>query len=251
MRFSLFGTAVVLVGLTSLGVSSAQDTTPAPTPAPAPVAKPAKTISIDFKDMATRDAMDTLFRGTGLNYALTPEATQVAPTVTVTLQDVTFDAALNIITKTANLSYKKDRDTGVYIIDAKKVDVAASPVGGTLPTDAGPATTDVAPPLQIEKIPMNFADSLDIYGTLSGQGSNRAANNMGGGMSGGGMGGGFGGGGMSGGFGGGSSFGGGGFGGSSGFGGGGFGGGSSFGGGGGFGGGGFGGGGFGGGGFGR
>ena len=67
----------------------------------------------------------------------------------------------------------------------------------------------MAPPLQIEKVPLNYVDSLDMYGALTGQGSNRAANNIGGGGFGGG---GFGGGGF-----GGGGFGGGGFGGGGGF----------------------------------
>lgn len=249
---------LVAVGYAGIGLTGAlaQNT---PTPAPAPAAKPAKVVNIDFKDTAIRDALDTLFKGTGLNYALTPEAAQTAPTVTINLQDVTFDAALSILTKSTGLRYRKDRDTGVYMIEPKAADAAATPVTGTPTTpDTAAATPDVTPTLQIEKIPMNYVDSLDIYGTLTGQGSNRAANMMGGSSGGFGNSGGFGGGG----YGNSGGFGGGGFGNSGGFGGGGFGN-NSFGGGGfgssgfgggfgssGFGGGGFGGGGFGGGGFG-
>jgi hypothetical protein len=189
MKVSLFGTAIALAGMATLGVALAQDPAPTPVPTPAPVAaKPAKTINIDFKDMAIRDAMDTLFRGTGLNYALTPDAALAAPTVTVNLQDVSFDAALSILTKTNNLRVRKDRDTGVYMIEAKTADAAA--VGlttGAVPAETG-VTPEISTQLDIVKIPLNFAESTSLAGLLYGQTSNR--NSGGGGFGGGGLGGG-------------------------------------------------------------
>ncbi|HEY3268205.1 MAG TPA: hypothetical protein VGM37_14885 [Armatimonadota bacterium] len=176
MKSLLYGTALALAVIAAPAVRAQDNTAPAPIAVPAP-AKTAKTISLDFKDMPIREAVQALFSGTGLNYAVTPDAAQAAPTVTLNLQDVSFDAALNILTKTAGLRFRKDRDTGVYMIEAKTVDTGATPVGGGgLPTDTSVAP-DVAPQLQIEKIPLNFAASMDIYGTLYGQGSNSAARN--------------------------------------------------------------------------
>ncbi|HEY3268181.1 MAG TPA: hypothetical protein VGM37_14760 [Armatimonadota bacterium] len=186
MKKTILNASLILAGLAALsniGVY-AQETTPSPAPPTTTAAPKAKTISLDFKDMPIREAVQALFSGTGLNYAVTPEAAQAAPTVTLNLQDVSFDAALNILTKTAGLRYRKDRDTGVYMIEAKTVDTGVTPVGGTTAPDTSAPAPDVTPVLQIEKIPLNYADTIDIYGTLYGQGSNRAANSMNGGSGG-------------------------------------------------------------------
>lgn len=178
MKRSLSGAVLALTALAALAGprSAAQNNPPAP-PAVSSPAAPAKTISVDFRDMQLRDALDTLFKGTGYNHMVTPEAVQAAPTVTLSLQDVTFDNALNILVRTAGLKCHKDRDTGVYIVEARTPEVSQAPT-------AAPATAlDMAPELvsqvQIEKIVVNYADSVDIYGALSGQGSNRAGSQSG------------------------------------------------------------------------
>jgi hypothetical protein len=236
MRTFGLRTALVVCGLlvVSAGFVKAQDT---PTTA-------GKTISVNFKDANIREALETLFKGTGLNMAISQDAAQ-APPVTVSLQDVPFDTALRVVLDSANLTYsKKD---GIYQIKAKIQTVDPGQTPQVTPVDPTQVVEVTAQP-EVEKIPLMFMDCLDMYNALRGQPSNSAAN-MGGSGGFGGSSGGFGGNsgfGSSGGFGGNSGFGSsGGFGGSSGFGGGSFGGSS-----GGFGGGSFGGGSFGGGSFG-
>jgi len=203
-----------------------------------------KTLNLDFRNTDIRVALKTLFGDMGYNYAIDP--TVPTTPITLTLKDVSFETALRVILRQANLTYAKEAGD-VYIVKPKTQEVTPSP---------GPETTTTEPEEKetktvIEKIPIVFADVYDIVSIFGGTIATTRANSMGGGFGGGygssGYGGygssGYGGYGSSsyGGFGGSSSFGGG-------FGGGGFGGGGF--GGGGFGGGGFGGGGFGGGGFG-
>lgn len=215
MRTFGLRTALVVCGLlvVSAGFVRAQDTP----------ATPNKTISVNFKDANIREALETLFKGTGLNMAISQDAAQ-APPVTVSLQDVPFDTALRVVLDSANLTYsKKD---GIYQIKAKIQVVDPGQGPQVTPVDPTQVVEVTAEP-EVEKIPLMFMDCLDMYNALRGQPSNSAAN-MGGsggfGSSGGFGGGSFGGGfGSSGGFGGGSF--GGGFGSSGGFGGGSFGGG--------------------------
>ncbi|MBI2842340.1 MAG: hypothetical protein HYX78_02970 [Armatimonadetes bacterium] len=258
----LTGLIVMLVSLVALSVASAQ--------------QDAKTlqqeiknqkITLELMDTPIRSALESLFKGTGLNYVL--DASVAGMVRSVDLKDVPFDQALKILLKIADppLVYRKDGD--VYLISVKK----EQPVDLTpKQPDASAEVEPEAPEdVSIEKIPLNFVDAYDLkalieggdsrgYGGAGGFGG--GGYGLGGGMGGmmGGMGGGMGmmggmggmmggmggmmggmGGGM-GGFGGGlggGGFGGGGFGGGGGYGGGGYGGGG-FGGGGGYGGGGFG-----------
>ena len=195
--------------------------------------------SLELDSADVREALRALFKNVGVSYSIAPE---VQGPVTVSLRNVTFEAALQNILKQVNATYRVEG--GIYQIVIKEDTQIGT--GGDQGTVAPPRTTVV------RRLKIRSADPQMIITLLSGSQSTGVApeestifNTQGGGQGGGG---GFGGG--LGGLGGGGCVGGGGFGGGGGgFGGGGFGGGG-FGGSGGFGGG-RGGGGFGGGGGGR
>jgi type II secretory pathway component HofQ len=181
-------------------------------------------ISLELRDTPVRTAIDSLFKGTGKNYAIEPGVTGTIPNLS--LKDVTFDQALKTLTKSAGLTYKKEGN--VFLIGVKQQVEVQPPVPTAVDTSAveQPAEMD----RKVEKIALNYADAMDISGIFGGSNFQSRSSSLaggggygGGGSSyGGGMSGGYGGG-MSGGFGG-SSFGGSSFGGSS------FGGGGSYGG---------------------
>lgn len=70
-----------------------------------------------------RDALATLFKGTGLNYLVTPGALENAPVVTIKVDDVAFETALRIVVRTGGLDVR--RVDGVYNI--VPVDAPVSP----------------------------------------------------------------------------------------------------------------------------
>lgn len=184
-------------------------------------AAPQNLISLELRDTPVRTAIDSLFKGTGVNYAIEPGVTGTIPNLS--LKDVTFDQALKTLTRSAGLSYRRDGD--IYLISVKKAldTTEVTQPAPTPDTELAPAETD----RKVEKIALQFADAQDISGIFGGSSYTSRSASMAFGGGSGGMGGSMGGG----------SFGGGGFGGGSSFGGGGFGGGSSFGSSGGFGGG--------------
>ena len=213
---------------------------------------PDKKVTLNLKDVPLRNAIDLLFQGSGLQYAVDPNVPSIP--VNLNIKDVGLQQALRIIIRQAavavpGLTFARDGDVFTVRIRPPQAPTT-TPTEEAPPPDQTAAATDFT----WEKIPIQFNNvavfvlafggvmlptEADVIQSSSGGG--------GGGLGGGGLGGGLGGGGFGGGGFGGGGLGGGGFGGG-GFGGGGFGGGGF--GGGGFGGGGFGGGGLGGGGFG-
>ena len=174
-----------------------------------------KKINLEFRNTPIRSAIDALFRSAGLNYALDPSVTG---TITVSLNNVAFEDALNVVLRQANLTRRKEGE--VYYIKPKAEDTSTVVTGAPLETPApiaGPSVTEtVQTDIKIEKITLQYADAVDMAQLFGGQVfQSRSGGMSGGGYGGGGYGGGYGGYG-------GSSFGGGygGFGGMSGFGGG-------------------------------
>jgi hypothetical protein len=150
-------TAAPAVVPTSVPVAPVPEPTPTPAPpvpavtpapvAPEPAASP-KLLSVDFKDMQIRDALDTLFRNTGRAYNLTPEAAQASPTVTVNVERKTFEQALLDLVNAAKLQYNIDAATGVYSIEPAKTgddDITSSPPAAP-DTAPAPATPDAPAP---------------------------------------------------------------------------------------------------------
>ena len=140
-------------------------------------------INLDLKDTPVRAAIDALFKGTGLNFAIA--ATVTSSTIpNLSLKDVSFDQALRTLTKQAGLTYRVEN--GVYMIDVKK---EAPPVQPFPPGGGGPEVSQGPEPAdrKVEKVTLNFADATDIaamFGGMSIQ-SRTSALAFGGGSSGG------------------------------------------------------------------
>lgn len=265
MQSQLRSAALAAVLFSSTGAALYLTALPAAAQAPA-AATPDKQVTLDLRDIPLRNAIALLFQGTGIQYAIDPNVTNVP--VTLNIRDISLPAALRLIVRQAAVSIPgltSAKEGDIYLIRIRQAPPPAPAVAEEPPVDQQASDQE----LTWEKIPIQFNNvavfalafggtmlptELDVLMNSSGGGGGYGGGmgGYGGGMGGGGgFGGGYGGmGGGLGGFGGGlgGGFGGGGLGG---FGGGGFGGGGLGGfGGGGFGGGGFGGGGFGGGGFG-
>lgn len=114
-------------------------------------------ISLELRDTPVRSAIDSLFKGTGINYAIEPGVTGTIPNLS--LKDVTFDQALKTLVKAAGLTYRKDGQ--IYLISAKKAidQTQVQPVAEAVDTAIEtPEETE----RKVEKITMNFADAIDI-----------------------------------------------------------------------------------------
>jgi hypothetical protein len=167
--------------------------------------------SLELDSADVREALRALFKNVGVSYSIAPE---VQGTVTVSLRNVTFEAAIQNILKQVNATYRVEG--GIYQIVLKE------DLGGTGPITTDPGTT--RPTTVIRRLKIRSADPQLIITLLSGSQSTGVApeestifntpTTQGGGFGGGGGGnGGFGGGGLGGGGLGGGGFGGGGLGG--------------------------------------
>jgi hypothetical protein len=89
--------------------------------------------SLEFEQADVREALRSLFRSVGVSYSIAPE---VQGTVTVSLKNVTFETALQNITRQVDATYRVD--VGVYNIIRR---IADNPQGipdqGVLPTGSG------------------------------------------------------------------------------------------------------------------
>jgi hypothetical protein len=108
-----------------VSVAPPVDTTPAvPTP-PAPVSPaqtapaPPQPVTLNFHNMRAGAALDLLFQGTGLTYALSPDARPVTSSATVSadLKNAPFETALNTLLGQINLGYQKQGT--MYVITPK------------------------------------------------------------------------------------------------------------------------------------
>lgn len=194
-RSILVGMAVMLIAFCAFAASAQDDSG-------------LNRITLELKDTPVQQALETLFRGTGLNYVVD---TSVQGNVSsVSLRDVSFDVALKMLLKSVDppLVFRKDGD--VYLVSVRK----ETPAEINQPVIDTPVIEDIVPPddVRMEKIALNFVDAYDLRAIMDGEDirDSQNAGSMGnmGGMMGGGMMGGFGGGGF-----GGGGFGGGGFGG--------------------------------------
>ena len=147
-------------------------------------------ITLELKDVPIRSALETLFKGTGLNYVIDQNVTGMVSSLT--LRDETFDRALRVLLKSATppLTFRKDGE--VYLIRTKEEPppemTPSTPLENTY-VEAPVTSEDII----LEKIPLNFADAFDIKAMIEG-GEGRGyggAGGYGGGMGGygGGMGG--------------------------------------------------------------
>lgn len=180
-KWLIVGMAVmVVVMLTGLAVTAQDDIK-------------TQRITLELKDTPISFALETLFRGTGLNYVLDQNVVGVVKSVS--LKDVPFDQALRALLKSVDppLTYRKDGD--VFIITVKQ-DPKPVMDGSAIPPDTG-ITEDqqAAEDTVIEKIPLNFLDAYELKAMIEGGSSTGTGTGSygGGGMGGGGYGGGSGG----------------------------------------------------------
>lgn len=129
-------------------------------------------VSLELKDTHIGSAIEALFRGTGKNMAISYDI-DLSKTITASLKDVSFDAALKSVLKSSNLIYRIDG--GVYII-------ANKPDANTMPIDITPIETPIDNTTiietQIEKIPLMNVSASEILAILKGE--NNTQNNYGG-----------------------------------------------------------------------
>ena len=196
----MFTVAVLMVGLLPAVVSAADAN---------------ELITIDFKDLDVNAAIEAMFRNTGRNFAIDPEAKDVR-IGSLSFKGVPFDQALKNLLKSAGLTYRMD--TNIYLI-SKKASVGPGLGGPVIPTADPIASIDVTTTKEtiIDKVPLSNTGASEILGMMGGNtGSGTSGGYGGGGYGGGGMmggssmGGGSMGGGSRGGYGGGSNYGGGG-----------------------------------------
>jgi hypothetical protein len=105
-------------------------------------------ISLTLRDTPLRTALELLFQQSGLQHAV--EAAVPNIPVTVNLRDATFATALRVITRLANVTYRKEGD--VYVIGLRQ-----PPAVETTTTEAAPPEQAQTPAEQTwEKIPIQF-----------------------------------------------------------------------------------------------
>ena len=147
-------------------------------------------ITLVLKDTPIRAALESLFRGTGLNYVV--DQNVQGNVSSVSLRDVSFDVALRMLLRSVDppLVYRKDGD--VYLVSVKK---EAPPEQPSNLTDTSLIPDEPLPSedIKMEKIALNFVDAYDLKTMIEGgdMRDSQGAGGMGGGM--GGMGGGMGG----------------------------------------------------------
>lgn len=80
-----------------------------PVTAPAAAATALKPVTLNFKSMRAGSALDLLFQGTGLTYALSPDARPVviSSTVSADLKNAPFDSALTNLLDQIGLTFQK------------------------------------------------------------------------------------------------------------------------------------------------
>jgi type II secretory pathway component GspD/PulD (secretin) len=172
-----------------------------------PQQNPSQTVvpSLELESADVRDALRILFKNLGVSYTV---AAEVQGNVTVHLQNVPFETALNAILKQVDASYRVE--AGVFNIIKEQSDTA--PIATA---DVAQGIENIGQKKRLVRIKIMHADPALILELLQGRASiggspEISAKNGGAGGGGGGGGGGFGGGGASGGGGGGGGFGGGG-----------------------------------------
>jgi type II secretory pathway component HofQ len=167
---------IALLAYPCLAQQSTNGDTPKDTPK-----ETTKHVTIQFKDVPIKSAIQMLFDGTGLNYAVDPTVTG---TVNVSLVDVPFADALSTILKISNPPLTVRKENGIYMIAPQKQDV--TPVV-TAPPDL--AATAEAPTVErkktLEKISIGYADVYDIATIFGAQTVASRATQMSGGFGGG------------------------------------------------------------------
>lgn len=90
-------------------VEAAPAVTPPVAPPPATTTPTLKPVTLNFKNMRAGSALDLLFQGTGLTYALSPEARPIvmSSNVSADLKNAPFDTALTTLLDQIGLAFQK------------------------------------------------------------------------------------------------------------------------------------------------
>lgn len=115
-------------------------------------------VTIHFRDAPIREALDTLFKGTGKSYVIEPGITGM---VTFSIKDTPFATALHTILKANGLTCNVE--SGVYVI-GRKIE-KPEPYTPYQPVDLpGPVSESR---IVVDKISIDYADVLEIAAILS------------------------------------------------------------------------------------
>ncbi|MHB9037105.1 MAG: STN domain-containing protein [Armatimonadota bacterium] len=139
-------------------------------------------VSLELKDVDLRSAIESLFRGTGKNYAIEADVTGIVPSMSI--RDVSFDVALKSLTKTSGLVYRIDND--IYMISKKPEIVNATSTDATAQALADAATVDATTTVEtiIDKIQLTYTSPAELLSIMSGSNSGNGNGNGYGGMTG-------------------------------------------------------------------
>ncbi len=118
-------------------------------------------VTINFKDVPIRSAIDMLFQNTKLNYTV---ESGIQGVVNAKLEDIPFTDALSVVLKTSGLTVRQE--DGVYVIGEQK---EVAPVMTPTPTPLLTEAVKVERKKVTEKISIGYADAYDISAILGGQ----------------------------------------------------------------------------------
>jgi hypothetical protein len=120
-------------------------------------------VTLELKDLDVRSAIQALFRNSGKNFAIDPNASGRIPALS--FKDVPFDKALSSLLKSVGLIHRYDGN--IYII-SKKIESTPPPevayTPGTLPEVEQPVAEEVV----IDKVPLNYSSATEILAAMSG-----------------------------------------------------------------------------------
>jgi hypothetical protein len=127
---------------------------------------PDKKVTLNLRDLPLRVAIDQLFAGTGMQYAVDPNVLNVP--VNLTLRDVGLQAALRLLIRQAatvqpGLTFSKDGD--IFQIRVRAAALAPAPIVDDLP----PEYTDEKTEFLWEKIPIQFNNVAVFVVAFGGQ----------------------------------------------------------------------------------
>jgi hypothetical protein len=124
-------------------------------------------ISIEFKNTTVTDAIRSIFKGTNKNFII--ESAIKGNVNDMTLIDVDFNDAINAIVKSAGI--KCDISKNIYYFGIIKPTLTI-----TLDTSKEQNPAPIEKPTY-EKIPIGYADIVDVYSAVSGQQTNNMGQN--------------------------------------------------------------------------
>jgi hypothetical protein len=187
-----------IVGAMVFGISLALISAPKAVKAQVSDAIADKPISLNFQNAPVQTVLKALFSSVGANYSVDPE---VQGNVNISLNNVSFVAALRSLLRAANPPLTVNLSDGVYQIKVKKVEVTQPDQGsayqGSSSKDTGDNSSSGNSPKRLRSIPIDHYDVASLLPFIQfmftkGQGVKvvPSVSGMSGGSGGGGMGGG-------------------------------------------------------------